>query len=111
MSFQEDIARFNEFYFFREFTFSKNTFRTAPREEVELADNVVWVDEPLIAYQIKSGKLQAIQLLKKSSDGLKRRFSVKLKRKYVILSTICRITIIFRFRTAEVIGSIFKSLR
>ena len=53
MSFEKDIARFNEFYFFREFTFSENTFRKSPTEEVELADNVVWLDEPLIVYQLK----------------------------------------------------------
>jgi hypothetical protein len=53
MNFEEDIAKINEFYFFREFTFSKNTFRKSPTEEVELADNVVWLDEPLIVYQLK----------------------------------------------------------
>lgn len=40
MSFEEDIAKLNEFYFFREFTFSENTFRKSPTEEVELADNM-----------------------------------------------------------------------
>jgi hypothetical protein len=53
MSFEEDIAKLNEFYFFREFTFSENTFRKSPTEEVELADNIVWLDEPLIVYQLK----------------------------------------------------------
>lgn len=53
MSFEDDIARLNEYYFFREFTFSENTFRPTPIEEVELADNVVWLDNPLIIYQLK----------------------------------------------------------
>jgi len=53
MSFEEDIARLNECYFFQEFTFSENTFRKSPTEEVELADNIVWLDEPLIVYQLK----------------------------------------------------------
>lgn len=53
MSFEDDIARFNEYYFFREFTFSENTFRPTPTEEVELADNVVWLDNSLFVYQLK----------------------------------------------------------
>lgn len=53
MSFQEDIAKLNEFYFFREFTFSKNEFPPTPTEEVELADNVIWLDNLVNIYQIK----------------------------------------------------------
>jgi len=53
MSFEEELAALNEDYFFREFTFSKATFRPAPREEVELADNIIWIDETLIAFQVK----------------------------------------------------------
>jgi hypothetical protein len=53
MSFEEDIARLNQYYFFREFTFSKNTFRPTPTEEVELADNVIWLDNILNIYQLK----------------------------------------------------------
>lgn len=53
MTFEEDIAELNEFYFFREFTFSENTFRTSQNQEVELADNIVCLDEPLIIYQLK----------------------------------------------------------
>jgi hypothetical protein len=53
MSFEEDIAKFNECYFFHEFTFSNTTFHQSPKEEVELADNIVWLDEPLIVYQLK----------------------------------------------------------
>ena len=56
MTFEEDIAELNEFYFFREFTFSENTFRTSQNQEVELADNIVCLDEPLIIYQLKERK-------------------------------------------------------
>lgn len=53
MSFQENIAKLNEFYFFREFTFSRNEFRPTPTEEYELADNVIWLDNLINIYQIK----------------------------------------------------------
>ncbi|MDJ0845299.1 hypothetical protein [Crocosphaera sp.] len=53
MSFQEDISNLNEFYFFREFTFSTNKFYTSPDKEVELADNILWLDDLFIIYQLK----------------------------------------------------------
>jgi hypothetical protein len=53
MSFQDDIANLNELYFFREFTFSKNTFRPTANAELELADNIVWLDQILLIYQLK----------------------------------------------------------
>ncbi len=53
MSFEEELAKLNEDYFFKEFTFSKTTFQPTPKDEVELADNIVWVDNLLIAFQIK----------------------------------------------------------
>jgi hypothetical protein len=39
MTFAEAVADLNEWHFFKEFVYSKNTFRPAPRIEVELADN------------------------------------------------------------------------
>lgn len=53
MGFEEDIAGLNELFFFREFTFSKNTFRPKPHAEVEFADNVIWLDDLAILYQLK----------------------------------------------------------
>ncbi|MEA5534606.1 hypothetical protein [Crocosphaera sp. XPORK-15E] len=53
MSFQEHISSLNEFYFFREFTFSTNKFYKSPDKEVELADNIVWLDDIFIIYQLK----------------------------------------------------------
>src|SRR5262249_32028549 len=43
----------NAAYFFREFTFSKNTFKPNPKDELELADTVVWLDDFLIVSQLK----------------------------------------------------------
>lgn len=53
MGFEKDIAGLNELFFFREFTFSKNTFRPKPNAEVEFADNVIWLDNLAILYQLK----------------------------------------------------------
>jgi len=53
MKFEADIAQLNESYFFREFTFSRQTFRPTPKDELELADTIVWLDNLLIVYQIK----------------------------------------------------------
>ncbi len=56
MSFEDNIAALNEAFFFREFTFAKNTFRPIPQDEKELADNVIWLDEVLVIYQVKERK-------------------------------------------------------
>jgi hypothetical protein len=53
MSFEQQIGQLNEHFFFREFTFSKTTFRPTPTEEVELADNVVWLDDLVVVFQLK----------------------------------------------------------
>lgn len=53
MAFQDDIAKLNELYFFREFTFSQTQFYSTPQDKVELADNVVWLGDTLLVYQIK----------------------------------------------------------
>src|SRR6266581_8650916 len=53
MRFEGALGRLNESYFFREFTFSTNTFRPDKRTELELADAVVWLDEFLIVVQVK----------------------------------------------------------
>ncbi len=53
MSFEAELTGLNENYFFREFTFSKNTFRPAPNDEAELADNIIWIGDTLIAFQVK----------------------------------------------------------
>lgn len=53
MSFADELAALNEWHFFREFVYSRNTFRPTPNHEVELADNLVWLGDLLIAYQLK----------------------------------------------------------
>ena len=53
MRFEGALGKLNESYFFREFTFSTNTFRPDKRTELELADAVVWLDDFLIVVQVK----------------------------------------------------------
>jgi len=50
---EEIIRRINNNVFFEEFTFSKNNFITPQRLQLELADNVVWIDDYVFIYQIK----------------------------------------------------------
>jgi hypothetical protein len=53
MSLEDDIAALNEYYFFREFTYSSTKFRPAPSDEVELADCLIWVGDALVIFQLK----------------------------------------------------------
>jgi hypothetical protein len=53
MTFEEAVGNINADYFFREFTFSTNKFKPTPREELQLADAVVWLDDLLIVAQVK----------------------------------------------------------
>ncbi len=53
MSFADELAALNEWHFFREFTYSRTTFQPAPGQEVELADNLIWLGDLLFAYQLK----------------------------------------------------------
>ena len=48
------IAELNSNFFFKEFTYSSNKFKVDEKgEELELADNVIWLDDLLIISQIK----------------------------------------------------------
>ena len=53
MAFEEDIAKPNEHFFFKEFTYSRNTFRPSPSAELELADSIIWLDHLTIVFQLK----------------------------------------------------------
>ena len=53
MAFEEDIAKLNEHFFFKEFTYSRNTFRPSPSMELELADSLIWLDRLAIVFQLK----------------------------------------------------------
>lgn len=51
---EEHISAVNANFFFKEFSFSKNKFQPpSTKEELELADNFVWLDDFLFVFQIK----------------------------------------------------------
>jgi hypothetical protein len=56
MTFENEVGHLNSDYFFREFTFSSNTFKPNPSAELELADKVVWRGNILILFQVKERK-------------------------------------------------------
>jgi hypothetical protein len=53
MSFESELAALNEWHFFEEFVYSTTTFRPQPHQEVELADNLVWLGSVHMAFQLK----------------------------------------------------------
>jgi hypothetical protein len=55
--FADTLASLNEWHLFREFVFSRTTFRPEPGKEVELADNLVWLGNILVAYQLKEREI------------------------------------------------------
>ena len=57
MAFADELAALNEWHFFREFVYSRNTFQPSPGQEVELADSLMWLGDLLIAYQLKEREL------------------------------------------------------
>lgn len=58
MSFEEEISRLSAHFFFQEFSYSKNTFRPTPADEVELADHIVWLDDVIVAFQLKERQVE-----------------------------------------------------
>jgi hypothetical protein len=50
---EQYIAELNSNVFFREFSFAKNKFCPKPKEELEFADHVVWLDDLLLVFQCK----------------------------------------------------------
>ncbi|MCR9061656.1 MAG: hypothetical protein NXI02_30310 [Rhodobacteraceae bacterium] len=58
MTFEAEIAQLNEFFFFREFSYSQTTFRPTPEDEVELSDHVLWIDDLVVVYQLKERTIE-----------------------------------------------------
>ena len=58
MTFEEEISTINQAYFFKEFTYSKTTFSPESQTELELADNLIWLESELIVFQIKEREQQ-----------------------------------------------------
>jgi len=77
---EKAITLINQNLFFKEFTFDKNNFVTNNGTEVELADNLLWLDDLLIIIQIKEkdkvgnipiGKWFENKVLKKAKNQIK----------------------------------------
>ena len=74
---EENITKVNNHYFFEEFTFKKNKFIGHSKgEELEFADNVVWIDNFFLIFQIKERNI-------KDSKGFENWFKSKILRKAV----------------------------
>ncbi len=50
---ESNVSSLHENYFFKEFTYSNNTFYDTRGQEVELADNVIYLDGLTIIFQLK----------------------------------------------------------
>ncbi|WP_286844117.1 MULTISPECIES: hypothetical protein [Sphingobacterium] len=50
---ESKLSAINQEVFFKEFTFSKNDFKIEDKSELELADNLVWLDDKCFIYQTK----------------------------------------------------------
>lgn len=53
MNLEDGINNLNEHFFFKEFTYSKNTFKRPDGQEVEVADSIVYLDEVSFIFQLK----------------------------------------------------------
>ena len=53
MSLESFIAEVNSLAFWKEFTFAQNRFSPTPRGELELADNIVWLEDFALIIQLK----------------------------------------------------------
>jgi hypothetical protein len=77
MAFEQQFASLNEYFFFREFTFSETTFRPQPLHEVELADSLLWIRNAAVAFQLK----ERVAVEETNPKGERRWFERKVLRK------------------------------
>lgn len=79
MNFESIISIFNENYFFKEFTYSRNLFRDNNNNEHEAGDCIVSLDEIMLIFQIKERNLSSV---KTANEEIK-----WFKKKVIILAT------------------------
>jgi hypothetical protein len=65
--FESAVGQLNQDFFFRDFTYSTSTFTPEGGSEVELADNVVWLDDLFIVLQVKERHAPATTTAEKES--------------------------------------------
>lgn len=73
---EQYTSELNSNVFFREFSFARNNFSPKPKEELEFADHVVWLDDLLFVFQCKERNIS-----ESNSDDEKRWFNNKVVRK------------------------------
>lgn len=74
---EEFITRINQNVFYREFTFDRTEIITEQNNRVELADNILWIDDMLIVFQIKERN----ELISKGQSNIENWFSNKVLKK------------------------------
>jgi hypothetical protein len=57
MTLEEYTSQINENIFLREFSFARNEFSPAQESELQFSDQVIWLDELLITFQLKEREL------------------------------------------------------
>src|ERR1051325_792848 len=57
MTLEEYASQINENIFLREFSFARNEFSPAQESELQFSDQVIWLDELLITFQLKEREL------------------------------------------------------
>ena len=104
------LTDINQNIFYREFTFDRNDFYTMAGNKVELADNVIWLQDWMILIQIKErnadeAKVSQIKwfenkVLKKAKQQIKQSLRMMHSEEQVNVSNSLGQT--FNLRTAEI---------
>lgn len=107
---EQRITTINQNMFYREFTFDKNDFRASDDNKVELADNVIWLDDLLILIQIKERnhadaktdqeKWFQNKVLKKAKNQLKNSLKFLKEEQHIFISNPLGQT--FDLKTADI---------
>ncbi|MCD6487099.1 MAG: hypothetical protein J7K35_07220 [Syntrophobacterales bacterium] len=72
---EQYTSELNSNVFFREFSFAKNKFSPKPKEELEFADHVVWLDDLMLVFQCKERNI-----FESNSENEKKWFNNKVVR-------------------------------
>lgn len=93
---EQIVTSINLNMFYREFTFDKNVFRASNGNRVELADNVIWIEDLLILIQIKErnhndaktdpGRWFQNKVLKKAKNQIKTSLKLLKDEQHIIIS-------------------------
>lgn len=58
MSLEDELARLNEYFFYKEFTYSSTQFKREAGDEVELADSLTVIGRAAIVFQLKERQVE-----------------------------------------------------